>query len=93
MDPKEFAESYRKISQPLAAIAAQIVGGEDDLARQVAEGLDHENLLTMVLIVIRMYAFGAVDALEKSSGASPEEAREHALAMFRMSAAFGSLDT
>ncbi len=91
MDGEELWEIQKKIRQPLDAIAAFIVSGDDDLAREVAEGLTHEDLITLVLYLERMYAFSSVEAFRRSGGMDDEDAKKLAAEQFRTGAAIGSL--
>ena len=68
MDASDFEEIEKKVGQPRDAMAAHIVSGDDDLAREVAEGLTHEELITLVLYLERIYAFGRVQAIQQAGG-------------------------
>lgn len=91
MDEKELWEILKKIGQPRDAMAAHIVSGDEDLTRKVAEGLTRENLIDLVLLLERRYAFSSVESLRQSGGMDDEDAKRLAAEHFRMGAALGSL--
>jgi hypothetical protein len=91
MDANDFWEIEKKIGQPREAMAAHIVNGDEDLAREVAEGLAHEELITLVLFLERIYAFGTVQAIQQASGMESEQAKGFVTQQFRMRAAADSL--
>lgn len=72
-------------------MAAHIVNDDEDLAREVAEGLTHEELITLVLFLERIYAFGTVQAIQQAAGMESEQAKEVVAQQFRMFAAAQSL--
>ena len=57
----------------------------------MAEGLTHEELITLVLFLERIYAFGHVQAIQQASGMESEQAKEFVAQQFRMRAAADSL--
>jgi hypothetical protein len=91
LDAEDFQEIQKKIGQPLDAMAAHIVSDEEDLARELAEGLSHEELITLVLFLGRLYAFGFVDSYQRTHGVQAEEAKKFAADQFRKFAAAKSL--
>lgn len=91
MDANDFSEIKKKIGQPCDAMAAHIVNGDEDLAREIAEGLTHDELITLVLWLERLYAFGAVESLQRASGMESEQVKKTVAQQFRMMAALHSL--
>jgi uncharacterized protein YoaH (UPF0181 family) len=93
MDADDFWEIRKKIGQSSEAMAAHILNGDEDLAREVAEGLTHEQLITLVLWLERLYAFGNVQAIQQASGMESEEAKAVVAHQLRMRAAAESLQS
>lgn len=91
MDADDFWKIRKKIGQPSEAMAAHILNGDEDLARAVAEGLTREDLITLVLWLERLYAFGNVQAIQQASGMESDEAKAQVAREFRMRAAAESL--
>lgn len=91
MDAGDFWETEKQIGQVRDAIAAHLVSSDDELARQLAESLTREELITLVLFLERLYAFGRVEAFQQS-GMEAEEAKSRVAEQLRMGAAFRSLD-
>jgi hypothetical protein len=100
MDHDELLEAIMKVTGPRAAIAALVLVGDHKGARQRAEQMSPDDLLSLVLLSAHEHAFGYVEAIEqqlKLHGRTPEqasqEARETALislrATARMTAGFG----
>jgi len=90
VDDKGFWETEKKIGQLRDAMAAHIVSGEEGLARELAESLTREELITLVLFLERLYAFGLVESFQRS-GMEAEDAKRRVAEQFRMGAAFRSL--
>jgi hypothetical protein len=90
LDASDFLEIEKKIGQPRDAMAAHLISGEEGLARELAESLTHDELITLVLFLERVYAFGTVEAVRRS-GIEDEEAKRRITEQFRMDAAFKSL--
>jgi hypothetical protein len=77
--------------QPCEAIAALILSGEDALARELAESLPYDELITLILLLERLYALGSVSSFQQASGMETEEARQFTIDHFRTFAMFNSL--
>jgi hypothetical protein len=86
VDANEYWEIKKKVGQPCEAMAALILSGEDALARELAESLPHDELITLVLWLERLHAFGFVDSLQRQSGVEAQEAKQQVAEQLRVGA-------
>jgi hypothetical protein len=98
MDPDELYEAIVKTSGARSAIAALLLANDHTGARQRAQQMNREDLISLVLLSAHEYMGGYLTALEgqlEQQGKGPEqarrEAREMAMLHFRTEAQMWSV--